>query len=356
MRELIAIGAAGLFTLALCTFLLATFVSGSIMPWWLGATALWFYCWWQAWQRRHLNRATMAAAPFAELGWANRLTLLRGWLIAWVGGFVLLAPAEGWIAWLPGLLYCAAVLLDAVDGVVARRTDRVSLLGKALDTEMDALGLLVAPLLAVVLGKLHWSFLAVSAAYYVFVAGLYWRRRRGLPVYPLPPSAVRRVLAGSQMSFVALALLPVFPASGTRLLGVAFMLPILAGFAVDWLAVSGRMPPSAASERWRQRVAGLGSGILLPGLRVLVGALILQGWLAGAWWLLASGSLALLIVSGIAARTASGAVLIVGCALMGDSLSWQSAAILCACGWITLLGSGRFSIWRGDDIWLARRG
>src|SRR5690606_21176327 len=122
-------------------------------------------------------------------------------------------------------------------------------LGTELDTAYDALGLLIAPLLAVSYGKIHWSFLLVSAAYYIFQWGLYWRRTHNLPVYELLPSMLRRTLAGFQMGFVAVILLPCFQAPATHWIGVAFMIPMLLGFMVDWLVVSGRIQSSNANTQ-----------------------------------------------------------------------------------------------------------
>ena len=116
----------------------------------------------------------------------------------------------------------------------------MTLLGTQLDTSFDALGLLIAPLVAVGYGKLHPTYLLVSVAYYLFMWGLYWRRSHGLPVLPLRPSNMRRVLAGMQMGLCATALWPLINATLSQVVGVVFMLPLLAGFWRDWLDVSCR--------------------------------------------------------------------------------------------------------------------
>lgn len=316
--------------------------------WFFLAGSLWIYCWLQTWRRRDLNRPDMTAPSYGDLGWANRLTLLRGGLIALTGGFLFQSPS-GLAAWMPGILYSVAAVLDRTDGWVARRSSRTSLLGRELDTEMDALGLLVAPLLAVTLDKFHWSFLAVSAAYYIFIAGLYWRRHRQLSVYPLPPSVLRRTLAGLQMGFVAFVLFPVFPAQVTRVLGVAFMIPILAGFLADWLTVSGRLK---SESRLFPRTAYFGQQFFIPTLRICAGLLIIGGIIWGevpAPMLL----LGILIVAGVGARTVAGVFLVISC-LTWTSLSAGHIALLVLCSWITLLGGGAFCLWRGDDLWVAR--
>ena len=111
--------------------------------------ALWTLCWQQVWQRRTLNRAAPEAALYPALGLANQLTILRGLLIAATGGLLLQLPDNALLIWAAALLYSIAAILDRVDGFVARRTRQTSLLGSELDTVFDALGLVVAPLLAV---------------------------------------------------------------------------------------------------------------------------------------------------------------------------------------------------------------
>ena len=59
------------------------------------------------------------------------------------------------------MLYGSVVVLDALDGVVARARGRTSALGIRLDTAVDAAGLLLAGGLAVALGTLPVWFLAV---------------------------------------------------------------------------------------------------------------------------------------------------------------------------------------------------
>lgn len=189
-------------------------------------------------------------SPAPTLGPATHVTVGRGVLLAWVAGFLAVtwAALPTWALWLPALGYGAAAALDAVDGAVARRTGRVTRLGARLDMSFDALGLFVAPLVGVVAGQLPWWYLSVGAARYVFVAGIRVRERRDLPVFDLPPRASRRVLAGLQMAFVAVALTPVVsPAAGT--VGAAlFGGALLGGFARDWCYVSGRLEDTETRE------------------------------------------------------------------------------------------------------------
>jgi phosphatidylglycerophosphate synthase len=282
---------------------------------------------------------------------------LRGGLIALTGGFLFLNLT----ILLPAILYTVAALLDRLDGYAARRSKQVSLLGNDLDITFDALGLLVAPLLAIDSGKIHGSYLLLSMAYYVYQWALQRRRNRGLPVYALPPNPLRRTLAGFQMGFVAVALWPVLDPQLTIIASVAFMLPVLFGFAVDWWVVSGGLQPQAASDLddWSRR-------FFQPGLRLLLilllfpaaqdfGLIRLADMTAylSAFGLLFCASLILL---GWAGRL--GALMLMLLLLgwrhpISDITVWDSLLIFTT-SWILLLGTGRFSLWQWDDVWVQR--
>ena len=327
---------------------------------WLGqALLLGCLVLWQAWRLRDMNRTHVDAPLLADLGWGNRLTLLRGMLIAMTGGFLNLPPSVGVLVWLPGILYCLAAILDRVDGFVARRTQRTTLLGERLDTLLDALGLVIAPLVAVDQGKLHWSFLLVSAAYYLFQAGLYWRRRHGKPVFPLMPSQLRRTLAGFQMGFVgAVLLLPLQPPM-TVLLGFAFMLPLLLGFCVDWFVVSGRLNGSSPMvSRFFQWLNEISSTILLPILRLVLFTFVWMLLVQDATLSVVTGVLAaacVLVLLGLTGRVGALTVLLL-LSVRAGSGEFDGIVVTAALAAVVilLLGAGRFSLWRGDDLWVNR--
>ncbi|WP_435183612.1 CDP-alcohol phosphatidyltransferase family protein [Halobellus sp. EA9] len=190
---------------------------------------------------RSAEAAAPTAAAYASLGLPNLVTLVRGALFAGVAGFGLLAPTPA-VAWAPAILYGAGCALDAVDGFLARRRGRTTELGAKLDLAIDTTGFLLAPVVAVLWGQLPVWYLSLSAARYLFKLGRGLRRRRGKPVYDLPPSRLRRPLAGLQMAFIAFALAPVLSLSAIRPLAALVLAPSLAVFARDYLAVSGRLP------------------------------------------------------------------------------------------------------------------
>jgi CDP-diacylglycerol--glycerol-3-phosphate 3-phosphatidyltransferase len=146
-------------------------------------------------------------------------------------------------------VYLAIGCGDFLDGLVARLTRTESLLGKRLDTSMDALGLLIASAAAVFLNRLPLAFLLVGLSYYLFQLGLTYRRFRGKFVRSLKDRPFGRAVAGIHMGFVGLALIPTLSATLLKHAAMLFMLPLLLGFVWDWLVVSGRLGDEA-DDRW----------------------------------------------------------------------------------------------------------
>lgn len=341
------------------------------LQWFLQAGLAWAFFCYQTRRRLPLNRPSLGAPVYNELGWANRLTLLRAWLIAAVAGFLMQPWPDGpALAWLPGVLYLFAAVLDRVDGYVARRTGQTSLLGNELDTVSDALGLAVASLLAFGYGQVHWSYLLFGIAYYLFSVGLLWRHTRGLPVYPLPPALHRRAWAGFQMGFLAVALWPIFHPPLTTLAGFAFMLPAVLGFLIDWLIVSGRIHRQAdAVDRRFHQLTYFSQTVLQPVLRVVVvvllamtllqsGLPILPGntptWMSN---LMSGGFIlaSLMLILGIAGRYFSLILVsLLGWYYSNNPLLPMDYILFCSVVWLLLLGTGRFSLWQEDDKWLNR--
>lgn len=189
-------------------------------------------------------------APYSTLGVANAVTLGRGWLYAAVGGFLLVVPPVGSVwRWLPVAWYGGGAALDWVDGWLAKTAAQRTELGSRLDMAFDTVGFLVAPLVGVVWGRLPLWYLSISAARYLFKAGRGLRRYRGRAVYDLPPSRVRRPLAGLQMAFITGALVPVVPVAIVHPVAAVVVVPSLAVFVRDYLAVVGYVPRTTTSER-----------------------------------------------------------------------------------------------------------
>jgi CDP-diacylglycerol--glycerol-3-phosphate 3-phosphatidyltransferase len=209
-----------------------------------------------------LNHRPGETQVLAHLGLANGITVLRGVLVSalacfWNWPATIPFSIHQSLAWLPGVIYITAALLDLVDGMVARHTDHVTRLGERLDTLFDALGLLTAVLAGIALNQLPLSYLAVALAYYAFSAGIWVRRRTGRMVIPLEPRPAARLIAGFNMGFVGATLLPIYRPPATTIGAIIFMAPFLAGFLRDWLVVSGRMKtghsqPAPWEKKWRR--------------------------------------------------------------------------------------------------------
>ena len=190
---------------------------------------------------------------FPTLGAANWITLLRAAAVVSLAGLLPRALPGGnglpeGLVWVPGVVYLGVALADLLDGMVARRRNRVSELGKRLDIATDAAGLLAASLLAVGLGRLPAVYLLVGLAYYPFIFGIWLRQKRGLPLIALQPRPYARIIAGFQMGLVAMALLPIFNPAFTFVAAWIFMTPLLAGFLRDWLVVSCRLQTDAGQK------------------------------------------------------------------------------------------------------------
>jgi phosphatidylglycerophosphate synthase len=191
--------------------------------------------------QRGLTRAG-AAAP----GPADRVTLLRAGLVGGVAALV----TESFLRPVPGsaiaALAAVALLLDAVDGRVARHTGTVSAVGARLDVEVDStLVLLLSVYLArwlgpwvVALGSLHYALVIAAAV-------VPWLRR------PTPPRYWCKVVAavqGSTLVTVASGAVPP-SVSTTALVVVAALLAESFGREVWWLWSTHRVETAAGVLR-----------------------------------------------------------------------------------------------------------
>ncbi len=332
---------------------------GSAAQWLLQTGLLWTLVTYEARGYLPLNRKDSETSLYSELGLANRLTILRGGLIACTGGFLFQRmPAED-LAFIPAGSYALSAIIDRLDGFAARKTGQVSQMGMELDTVFDALGLAIAPLLAVWYGKIHWSYLLVSCAYYLFKYGQRYRQKNGLPLFALKPKLSRRAIAGFQMGFIAVVLFPMFQPPATRIAGFAFMLPVLTGFLIDWLVVSGRISDKSYINhsvlKHGEKVISL---FTQPALRLILAGFLLTWSLRYTenssnsplilWAMIACG---LLILLGIMGRTAALALIL----LIGWNNSSQLIIlILPVTVWILVLGTGHFSLLTWDEYWVNR--
>jgi len=141
----------------------------------------------------------------ADFGWANRATLLRATLVAVLLGYVpWLNELGGWL-WGYVLLALLALILDGVDGKLARATGNNTAFGARFDMELDALFILGLSLAVVVLGKAGPWVLALGLMRYLFVAASWF-----MPWLngDLPESFRRKTVCVWQVVTLMVALLP----------------------------------------------------------------------------------------------------------------------------------------------------
>ena len=196
----------------------------------------------QLWYVSHrLLPSGTAGDPLVRLfGLANTLTLLRGALYAVVAGFVVVPPDVG-LSMVPALAYGGGVVLDKLDGTVARTVGRETALGERLDMAFDTFGFVAAPLVAVLWGRLPVWYLSLSVARYVYRGGLTWRKHRGRPLFDPPDSDLGKYLAGVQMVFLTVALTPAVPAEFVQTAAPFVLAPSLSVFVRDFLVATGRL-------------------------------------------------------------------------------------------------------------------
>lgn len=165
-------------------------------------------------------------------GPANTVTLARATL---VGGVAALAADSLWeqtsVVVLVSLA-TVALLLDAVDGQVARRTGTTSPLGARFDVEADSFLLLA--LSVFVAGYLGWWVVAIGAIRYAFVVagwGLPWLRA------PLPVRRSGKTVAAVQGVVLVVASAGVLPRPvATATVGLALaLLGVSFGRSIGWL-------------------------------------------------------------------------------------------------------------------------
>ena len=159
----------------------------------------------------------VARGPGNRLGPASWLTLARATLAVGVAALAADSFTRDTPVALLVTLAAVALVLDAVDGWLARRTGTATALGARFDGEVDAF-LILALSVYVAPASGAWV-LAIGAARYLFLAGewlLPWMRAA------LPPRRWRKFVAAGQGIVLTLAAAEVLPAGLTQaLLGAA---------------------------------------------------------------------------------------------------------------------------------------
>lgn len=168
-------------------------------------------------------------------GLANRVTLVRAALVLPVVALIFYPghqPAAAIYAVVS--LASLALVLDGVDGRVARRTGHVTAFGARFDMELDALLIMALAVLVWQTGQVGAWVLLIGLMRYGFVAaGWYWHWLQG----ELPPSRRRQALCVVQSVALLVALVPLAPPLAATAIAFGALALLVYSFAADvlWL-------------------------------------------------------------------------------------------------------------------------
>jgi phosphatidylglycerophosphate synthase len=188
------------------------------------------------------------AAPDApsRFGSANVVTLLRTGIAALVMGLALEALGTGsgllanpgeigdlW-AWAVPVGVVVALILDGIDGWLARRGRIASAFGARFDMEADALLVLGLALAVWASGRAGpWVLIAGALRYVFLLSAVIWPTLAA----PLPPSFRRKAICVAIGVALVVGLVPAVPATTAGVLVCAGVLAVAYSFALDtvWL-------------------------------------------------------------------------------------------------------------------------
>jgi len=192
--------------------------------------------------------------PLTRVGPANQATLFRAAIAALMAGLIGGSPLEpalaGGIAGLAGL----AMLLDGLDGWLARRGGWQSQFGARFDMEVDAFLILTLATLVWLSGKTGgWVLLSGALRYGFIAAGLAlpWLNQ------PLPPRRRRQTICVIQTAVLVGCLTPLVTAPWATGLAAGALALLILSFTLDvfWLARQGK-PPNPAIRSPRTSTSG----------------------------------------------------------------------------------------------------
>ena len=334
------------------------------------------------WRNLPANHRQDETALLPTLGPGNALTLVRGLCIGLLAGFLFGPWPPGTLAWIIVLLYTFTDIADYFDGFLARRTQHVTQLGGVLDMEFDGQGTLVVVLLAVSFGQLPWWYMGLGLARYLFVFGLWLRRRLALPIHDITPSIHRRVFAGLQMGFLSVVLWPILPRPMAVIAGTLFALATSLSFVRDWFVASGQLDPIGYRYQRVQRALYRTFAVVLPLLwrpllfitmisifSAAAPMLIPTAWriLLSEWGVPAPSFFAFLIALvgfigaplvglGILPRVLAVALTLpIGFDMITRGLMADNTLALVSVVMIQLFGSGPFALWPAEERFMFQR-
>ena len=218
----------GVGVLAVVAQALATFAGFNV---WFIAAALLCYGGACALILMHVGRHH----PFANFGPANVVTWLRLVLTCLSAGLVAETARPGTVfapeaAWVFTVIAVLALLLDGLDGWLARKSGQISPFGARFDTEVDALQILLLSIAAATLGKAGaWIILAGLMRYIYVACGWLWPQL----TQPLPPSVRRKAVCALQVAVLIVLLAPPVVPPFSAALGFVALVTLIYSFAID---------------------------------------------------------------------------------------------------------------------------
>jgi phosphatidylglycerophosphate synthase len=207
-----------------------------------------------------------------DLGPADRVTLARATLVGGVTALVVDAFSRPAPVGVMVALTTVALVLDAVDGQVARRTGTVTELGARFDMEVDAFLILVLSVhVARPLGS--WV-LVIGGMRYAFVAAswvLPWMRGQ------LPPRFWRKVVAAVQGVVLGSAVADVLPRSQVVAATAAALALLVESFGRDVVYLWWHRPTLPRPRHWAGSLSRVGPTARM-GIRVSPGTRPAAAW------------------------------------------------------------------------------
>ena len=169
-----------------------------------------------------------------RLSSADRVTLVRAAVAALCAGLLFHGDTATTLGWWLSALAGAALVLDGIDGWLARRTGTASAFGARFDMETDAFFILVLSGLVWQLDKVGPWVLAIGAMRYVFLACAVLLPALNAPLFP---SKRRQTVCVIQVVALVVCLLPAVGAGWATVIAAGALAALIYSFAIDtiWL-------------------------------------------------------------------------------------------------------------------------
>ena len=167
--------------------------------------------------------------PYLRFGPANHVTMVRAMLAALVASLVA-EPVVARVAATGTAVAIVMIVLDGVDGWLARRSRMTSAFGARFDVETDAVFLMAMSILVWQHGKAGAWVLVGGMMRYAFVMAGSW-----LPwlARPLQPTRRAKVISVCHMVALSVALAPMIPTPLSAIAVAAALVALSWSFAVD---------------------------------------------------------------------------------------------------------------------------